>query len=91
MYLFQKSNEFIRISGTLYSRLALQQCNRSCVSKYVSELAIVIFTKTELATSSLTGRVSNANKKKNLPPPTQLDPTKVRAMLSKFLSTYNTT
>ncbi|XP_033221831.1 uncharacterized protein LOC117175999 isoform X2 [Belonocnema kinseyi] len=84
-------NEFIRFGQKLCSRAAVEQSNRSCVARYVGELASIVFTKAELATSSLTGAQSNTNKDKNRPPPKKLDTHRVTAIKKLTVKIFSDT
>ncbi|XP_025989354.2 uncharacterized protein LOC105201057 isoform X2 [Solenopsis invicta] len=70
-------------TGVLISASRLKNCNRNSISQYTCDLLSVVFFKEELASSSLTGKVANTMKEKNVIPKTRLDPKRLEAIEGK--------
>ncbi|XP_071630218.1 uncharacterized protein [Temnothorax longispinosus] len=77
--------ECISFGGVLVSKKTLQNCHPSKVSKLTTDLMTVIFSQSEMAESSLTGKIANMHKSRNkcgeVREKKQLDPLKTRAII----------
>ncbi|XP_011688267.1 PREDICTED: uncharacterized protein LOC105450218 [Wasmannia auropunctata] len=65
--------------GVLVSANRLRHCNRNSISQYTCDLLSVVFSKEELASSSLTGKVANTMKG-NVTPKARLNPKRLEAI-----------
>ncbi|XP_063072289.1 BEN domain-containing protein 6-like [Engraulis encrasicolus] len=80
-----EENEEVVIGGTLrVNKLRLQRCNHVFPTKLVCDLLEVVFTRRELATSSLTGQKGSA--KEEIKPP--LEPTALKAIYEYTLNEF---
>ncbi|XP_039308608.1 uncharacterized protein LOC105204312 isoform X3 [Solenopsis invicta] len=67
----------------MVSEVQINRCNHTSVSKLTSDLMSVVFSQTDLANSSVTGKVANIHKKKEgVKAKAKLDPLKVDAIKS---------
>lgn len=64
----------------------LRNCNRNSISQYTCDLLSVVFTKEELASSSLTGKVANTMKGTNVTPKARLHPKRLEAVEGNSIS-----
>lgn len=60
-------------------------CNHTTATKLTTDLLSLMFTKEELATSSMTGKVGNMHVRKGTAAKMQLDITKIAAINCKCL------
>jgi hypothetical protein len=70
-------------TGVLISASRLRNCNKNSISQYTCDLLSVVFSKEELASSSLTGKVANTMKGTNVIPKARLDPKRLEAIEGK--------
>lgn len=61
----------------------LLRCSTLTFNKYTCDLLAVAFTKSELGSSSVTGKISNLHRKKGLEAKNKLCPKKLQAVLCK--------
>lgn len=67
-----------------FDREKVRRCSMQSFSKFTGDLLAVAFDKSQLATSSITGRACNLHTKKGIEPKTKLCPIKLRAVQSKY-------
>lgn len=73
--------------GVLVSANRLRHCNRNSISQYTCDLLSVVFSKEELASSSLTGKVANTMKG-NVTPKARLNPKRLEAIEAHVFSIF---
>ena len=89
-YNFSAKIKFIKIGPKLCSYTAVSHCNKRIITKYTAKFSGIVFTKEELATSSLTGSQSNANKKSTASnAPNKLNPESVAITMRKSCKHLN--
>lgn len=66
--------------GVLVSAGRFRNCNRNSISQYICDLLSVVFSREELASSSLTGKVPNTMKGTNVIPKARLNPERLEAI-----------
>ncbi|XP_036147527.1 uncharacterized protein LOC118647214 isoform X2 [Monomorium pharaonis] len=67
-------------TGVLVSASRLRNCNRNSISQYTCDLLSVVFSKEELASCSLTGKIANTMKGANITPKERLNPKRHEAI-----------
>ncbi|XP_039302139.1 uncharacterized protein LOC105206644 isoform X2 [Solenopsis invicta] len=78
-----KDNKTVNLGGPIpciVNSTRLSLCNHTSVSKLICEMMSLLFTKEELATSSLTGTVANFHCEKGIAAKKKLDTVKIEAM-----------
>ncbi|XP_060794804.1 BEN domain-containing protein 6-like [Neoarius graeffei] len=81
----EQANDDVVIGGTLkVNKIKLQRCNHQLLTKLVCDLLGVVFSKREMATSSLTGQKGSA--KDEIKPP--LEATAVKAIFEYTLQKF---
>lgn len=66
--------------GILVSPSRFRNCNKNSISQYTCDLLSVVFSRQELASSSLTGKVSNTLKGTNATPKPRLNAKRLDAI-----------
>jgi len=61
----------------------VKKCDHSTQERLICDVLSVVFSKTELASSSLTGKTANFSRGMNIPAKMKLDPIKVDAIKGK--------
>ncbi|XP_029157940.1 uncharacterized protein LOC114944929 isoform X2 [Nylanderia fulva] len=74
--------------GVLVNAGRLRNCNRSSISQYTCDLLSVVFSKEELATSSLTGKIANTMKGANITPKPALNSKRLEAIEAHVFSIF---
>lgn len=64
----------------LVSAGRLRNCNRNSISQYTCDLLSVVFSREELASSNLTGKIPNTMKGTNVTPKARLNPERLEAI-----------
>lgn len=66
--------------GVLVNAGRLRNCNKNSISQYTCDLLSVVFSREELASSSLTGKVPNTMKGTNVTPKPRLNSERLEAI-----------
>ncbi|XP_036141147.1 uncharacterized protein LOC118645021 isoform X1 [Monomorium pharaonis] len=75
-------------TGVLVSASRLRNCNRNSISQYTCDLLSVVFSKEELASCSLTGKIANTMKGANITPKERLNPKRLEAIEAHVFSIF---
>ncbi|XP_015595130.1 uncharacterized protein LOC107267665 [Cephus cinctus] len=77
--------DLVNFGGILVSKKALQSCHQTKISKLTTDLMTVVFSATEMAESSLTGKIAKMHKERNksgeVRQKKELDPSKIQAII----------